>query len=200
MRYEDLAIRKERAYDDFVEEMRRHVEEVDPETLDEKNRKLYDYTKLNLHRTKRLAKTFTPSEEAREAMEMIDVPQRWTIMTEAWCGDSAQSAPIVAKLAALNSNVKLAVFLRDENPTAQERLEAEGSKGIPILLAFDAKGEELFRWGPRPKEAAALVKRLKAEGEPKEKFVERAHVWYAKDRGKSIEREVVEAASGAIRD
>jgi hypothetical protein len=200
MKYQDLSIENARPYDEFVEEMNRYVESVDPETLDGEERTRYDYTKLNAHRTKRIAKTFTPSDEARAAMEAIDVAQRWTIMTEQWCGDSAQSAPIIAKLAALNPGIELTVFLRDENPTAREYFEANGSKGVPILAAYDEEGEELFRWGPRPTEAAELVRRLKAEGEPKEAFVERAHVWYAKDRGKAIEREIVEAARGAIRD
>ena len=67
-----------------------------------------------------------------------------------------------------------------------------GTKSIPILVALDNEGVELFHWGPRPKEAADLVKNAKAEGLEHDAFIEKLHLWYGKNRGAALENEIMQ--------
>ena len=63
------------------------------------------------------------------------------------------------------------------------------SRSIPKLVSFDKDGNELFQWGPRPKEAQELVLTSKQNGEEKEKYNEKLHKWYALNRGATLETE-----------
>jgi len=65
-----------------------------------------------------------------------------------------------------------------------------GKRAIPVLVAFDLDGNELFRWGPRPEAAAELFRECKEAGQAKETILEELHRWYAKDRGCTIEEEL----------
>ncbi|MBN1348094.1 thioredoxin family protein [candidate division KSB1 bacterium] len=147
------------------------------------------HIKMNYHRSSRIQKTYTVSQELCESVKSIEQPQLWMVLTEAWCGDSAQILPEIAKVAACNKMIELKILLRDENPDIMERYLTDGKRAIPKLIAFDPEGNELFRWGPRPKAAAALVCRHLADGIEKMKVYEKLHKWYAKDRGKAIEAE-----------
>jgi hypothetical protein len=147
------------------------------------------YTQLNQRRTRRIRKTYQVSEPARRALAAIDVPQRWLVLTEPWCGDSAQCLPYIAAMAALSPRIELRILLRDENPDVMDRYLTGGKRGIPIVIAADAAGREIFRWGPRPRPAAELVAQAMASGLPREERLERLHLWYGRDRGRTIEAE-----------
>ncbi|MFQ5570255.1 MAG: thioredoxin family protein [Rhodothermales bacterium] len=176
-------------YEDFVEQMRKTVEAGD-EGLDERERKLFEYTKLNLHRTQRAHRTYKVSDELRALIRTITEPQRWLVLTEDWCGDSAQTIPYVAEMAALNPNIELRVLERDQNLDVMDRYLTDGKRSIPILLALDQHGKELFRWGPRPVEAAALVKVGQEAGLEKDAINQRLHLWYGRNRGRAVEAEL----------
>ena len=121
------------------------------------------------------------------------------VITEDWCGDSAQNLPYIAALAKMNSNISLRILLRDENPDIIDQYLTKGiSRSIPILVAFDEAGEELFRWGPRPKEAQELVEELKANGYIKKDYIEKLHYWYAKNRGNNIEAELTKLLTDPV--
>jgi hypothetical protein len=118
------------------------------------------------------------------------------VITEDWCGDSAQNLPIFASLASLNKNIDLRIVLRDENPDIMNHYLTNGiSRSIPILVVFDKSGNELFRWGPRPEEARELVDELKSQGYEKKEFLEKLHLWYARNRGKNTETELTDSLS-----
>jgi hypothetical protein len=68
----------------------------------------------------------------------------------------------------------------------------DGTRGIPKLTAFDSQGRELFRWGPRPKPAVELFRRFKEEEVPGPELREKLHLWYAKNRGRALEEELVD--------
>ena len=120
--------------------------------------------KLNLHRMNRIDKHYTVSEELKNIILQINEPQTWMIISETWCGDSAQNIPFIAKMAELNSKIKLAIILRDANPAIMDLYLTNGTRSIPIFILFNANGEELFRWGPRPREAVKLFADLKKDG------------------------------------
>ncbi len=92
---------------------------ANPPAVDEKNN--YDIKKLNLSRSARVEKQFVPSDELIEALNKISAPQLWIVLTESWCGDSAQNLPIIAKISELSKNVGLQILLRDSNPEIMDQ-------------------------------------------------------------------------------
>ncbi len=175
-------------------EYRRHfeqeVEKVRAETEASKDDHV-KYLPLNLARTLRIEKTYSPSDAVKQAASAIRQPQLWMILTEPWCGDSAQNLPCIFKIAACSSVIDIRVLLRDQNLDIMDSYLTNGTRGIPKLVAFDSQGGELFRWGPRPQAAARLFGDLLESGVPVQDVREKLHLWYAKDRGRALEREFV---------
>ena len=138
-------------------------------------------------------KQFQPSEELIEAVKRIDESQLWMVITEIWCGDSAQNLPIIAKAAELNDRIDLRILLRDSNTDIIDHYLTDGqSRSIPILVVFDLDGNELFKWGLRPDTAKTLVTNLKKDGFSKEEFNQQLHLWYGRNRGNELESELVQ--------
>ncbi len=177
-------------YEDFLQQIVEDVENTNPDELEGIDRKYYEYKKLNIQRSRRLEKQYSPSEKLIEAVNKVNTPQLWLVITESWCGDSAQSLPIIAKAAALNENIKLRIIQRDKNLHIMDKYLTNGSRSIPVLVAFDNDGNELFRWGPRPKAAQELVSSLKEKGLTKEEFNSKLHLWYARNKGEEIDNEL----------
>ena len=153
---------------------------------------------LNLQRMKRIDKTYRVPPELHQAIAALRRPQAWRVLTEPWCGDSAQSVGVLAAIAASASataTIDLRFVLRDQNPELMDRYLTDGNRAIPLLVAFDEHGSELFRWGPRPRPAVELFRLGKAEGLPREELLTRLHRWYALDRGRSVTAEIEELLS-----
>ena len=73
-----------------------------------------------------------------------------------------------------------------------------GTRSIPIVAAFNDEGEELFRWGPRPKAAVGLIDQWKSEGMEKSEWTEKLHLWYARNKGEELEKEFIELIENAV--
>lgn len=65
---------------------------------DNQTQVLADFTTLNMRRMSRLNKTLKLDDKLIEAINTISRPQTWLVITEAWCGDSAQSLPVIGKM------------------------------------------------------------------------------------------------------
>ncbi|MBX2973773.1 MAG: thioredoxin family protein [Flavobacteriales bacterium] len=159
-----------------------------------------DYTKLNLARARRIGKTLKVLPEVRTAMEGV-VPQTWLVITEPWCGDSAQNLPVLEALAALAPAITLRIALRDSTDVI-DRFLTNGTRSIPKLVAFDPATEKvLFTWGPRPQAAHDLVmgnKSLPEAGQlSKEALAEALHRWYHENSGAEVQREVAALVGNA---
>ncbi len=147
------------------------------------------YTELNLKRSRRIRKSFQPSEALRAAMQAISQPQLWMVITEPWCGDSAQCLPQIEGIAAASASVELRIILRDSNLDIMDLYLTNGKRGIPKLVAFAADGRELFAWGPRPQAAQQLFDDSLAAGHSNRERYEALHLWYARNRGADLDRE-----------
>ncbi|QQS35883.1 MAG: thioredoxin family protein [Ignavibacteriales bacterium] len=148
--------------------------------------------KLNVQRMKRVEKTFSVSEEMAEEISKINEKQTWMIISEPWCGDSAQIIPVLANIASANTLIDLKIILRDENSEIMDLYVTEDNKrSIPVLVIFDEAGEELLRWGSRPEVVEKLVKDLKSQGLTKDEWLVKLHLWYAQNKGIEIEREIL---------
>ena len=182
-------------YKEYKQKFIEVVNSTDVEKLDESERELFEYKKLNLVRSERIDKSYEVSAELTAEIQNIKEKQLWMVITETWCGDSAQNLPYLVKMAALNPNIDFRIILRDSNPEIMDLYLTNGTRSIPKLVAFDTEGNELFTWGPRPKAAHELIKQLKSEGIVKPELYEKLHLWYGRNRGKDIEAEFTELLS-----
>ncbi|MGA7722223.1 MAG: thioredoxin family protein [Ignavibacteriaceae bacterium] len=178
----------------YREYIQRVVNELaaDPGKLSNEEKELLDYKKLNMQRSSRIERTYDVSGELESLIKNIKDKQIWMVITEGWCGDSAQILPYIVKMAEVNSNIDLRILLRDSNPDIMELYLTNGTKSIPRLVVFDTEGNELFTWGPRPKVLQSLIHQWKIEGIVRPELYEKLHLWYSRDKGKEIEAEFTE--------
>ena len=95
-------------------------------------------------------------------------------------------------MASLSPFIDLKIILRDENPEITDAYPTNGSKSIPKLICLNAvTKEEIGIWGPRPFRIQQMVKEYKLMNPDSshEKFVEALHLWYAKDKGESLQED-----------
>lgn len=154
------------------------------------------YTKMNVHRMKRHDKHTDLNEELVERLGQVESEWTWVALTEAWCGDAAQSLPIINKMAEVNDNITFRLILRDENLDIMDQFLQNGrSRSIPKLICVDSNTHEVLGdWGPRPQEAQELYDNLRNNEDMQyQEVAERLHKWYAKDRGQSIQKEFLHA-------
>lgn len=166
-------------------------------------KELVNFTKLNLKRMQRIAKTTQIKNHLGEVLSANVIPQYWTVITEAWCGDSAQILPVLNKITEFSQGkIKLNIVFRDQNPELMEKYHTNGSKSIPKLIAVDSFGNELFTWGPRPKPAQAILDEWKKnpQGRSWDDFERELHSWYAHDKTLTIQKEFGEILAQQYRN
>lgn len=112
---------------------------------------MLNYTRLNLQRMERWLKTVKINAETETIIKNISSPQKWVVLTEAWCGDAAHSMPVLYLLSKSNPLIEFEWKLRDENLELMDQYLTNGGRSIPKLIVYNQNGEELFNWGPRPK-------------------------------------------------
>ncbi len=153
---------------------------------------LTHYTGLNIRRMNRLNKTTQIEDALKKVIQNIDRDQLWLVISEGWCGDAAQSLPVIHKMAELNDHIQLKIILRDENLEVMDAYLTNGSRSIPKLIILDAENlEEIAVWGSRPLAAQQLAADLKRQGMAYEEVNAAIQLWYAKDKTKSIQAEFV---------
>lgn len=148
------------------------------------------YVKLNKSRMNRWLRTGLLKGSTQQTIEKIREVQNWYIITEPWCGDAAHSVPFIYLLSELNQNIKLTLILRDSEPEWIERYLTNGSRSIPKLIVRNNYDEDLFTWGPRPKECQLLISELKKQQISDEDIKTRAQEWYNKNKGISLQEEI----------
>ncbi|WP_026954144.1 thioredoxin family protein [Algoriphagus vanfongensis] len=153
-----------------------------------------EYTRMSLRRMTRWGKTIKISPEMESLTRSLP-SQVWLVITEAWCGDAGQSVPYIQKLAELNPSIQLKLILRDEYPQIMDRYLTNGARSIPMMISFSPDlQEEYFVWGPRPE--FLMQRLLEYKNDPKgvssKEFSEGTHLWYAKDKHQSMEKELIQ--------
>ena len=158
---------------------------------DQKEDLIY-FTKLNAQRAKRVGKTVEV--EGALAEKIRSLPrQTWLLITETWCGDAANSVPVIAKMAELNPLIDLRIVLRDENLDLMDQF-SDPRVDVPFRssLRLDADLNVLFDWGPRPKDAQDLYWgwRERADREPYKEFQVVLQKWYNESNGCDVQDEM----------
>ena len=172
------------SYPEFMEQMEAFVTEQ-TSSAPEPSESFAGYTKLNLARMKRLAKTIQLPEAVINAFKDFSEKRQWLVITESWCGDAAQTMPIMQQLSELNPSIELKVVYRDQNPALMDAFLTEGTRSIPILISYDPITEQVLgHWGPRPTPLNQRVREEKAlKGSLCPEFRKELQLWYNKDKG-----------------
>lgn len=152
------------------------------------------YAELNEARLHRLDKTLKVSEEATTSLKNLTKKYIWIVISESWCGDAAQSVPMLNKMAEVTDKVEMKIVFRDQNLELMDQFLTNGGRSIPKLVIVEADTlKVLGDWGPRPAGATKLVTDYKAEhGSFDQTGAVELQKWYTKNKGQEVQNEVVE--------
>ncbi|MFC5048028.1 thioredoxin family protein [Aquimarina hainanensis] len=183
----DEGIKNSRSYSDYRTLVNDLISEG-KSTAKEQTEDLLNYSTLNNRRMKRLDKTIKIDETIASGIKAKKLDVTWLVLSEGWCGDAAQSLPVINKVAEINEGIDLRIVLRDENDALMSHFLTNGGKAIPKLIAIDNSNREIIgTWGPRPSTATKMVNDYKEKhGGLDAQFKEDLQVWYNKDKGENI--------------
>lgn len=150
----------------------------------QQSEELSNYTKLNQARIKRLTKTQKVNDEITKTINLLNSKITFLVLTESWCGDAAQTVPVIYKVAEESENTSLKIAYRDENSELMDQFLTNGNQAIPKLIVLDNNNNVIADWGPRPSTATKMVNDYKQKhGGLSDQFKEDLQIWYNKDKG-----------------
>lgn len=120
------------------------------------------------------------------------IPGTWhlLVLSADWCGDAVNSIPVLARLAEEVSDFELRVLSVEENPDLMDTHLTNGkSRSIPVVLLLDDDFKEHGWWGPRPRPLQEWVIKEGLSIPSAERY-KRVRRYYAKDRGRTMFREL----------
>lgn len=177
------------SYDDYRAKIKSKLE-ADKATAAENP--MTHYILLNETRMDRLEKTISVDEDSADKLRNLKRNYTWLVISEGWCGDAAQLVPIFHKLDLCSPKIEMKIVFRDENDALMDLFLTNGSRSIPKLIVLDGS-RVVSHWGPRPKGAADLIVRYKAEkGSIDDEAKKDLQLWYLHDKGRSTINEIVE--------
>ncbi|MEY4594539.1 MAG: hypothetical protein RIQ47_949 [Bacteroidota bacterium] len=151
-----------------------------------------EYLAVNWQRSIRNEKTFEISEALQHKLEMLNQKITWLVITEPWCGDSAQCLPAIYKIAsASNGKINLRIVYRDQHHDLIDAFLTNGARAIPKLIQLNESVEVTGIWGPRPEAAQDLVNKLKSNSSTADLYKEELHRWYAENKNNDIQEELL---------
>jgi hypothetical protein len=155
----------------------------------------YDkYIPINKQRVKRIRKALVKEGlrvELTAAAKGMKPGTRMLVLNEFWCGDGAQILPVHEAIEAESAGkLEVRVLLRDENVDVMDLFLTNGGRAIPKTVLLDADMNVLGTWGPRPAEAMALVRRIKADPVLAHTYSQEVHKWYSADKQQNIQGEL----------
>lgn len=154
---------------------------------------LLHYTKMNLQRMNRVEKTTVLSEALSLAIANVKGNYHFLVISEGWCGDAAQIVPVIEKIvSAAPDKFDLKLVLRDQHLPLIDANLTNGGRAIPVLLILDEDFNLVMpKWGPRPLVLQELMNVWKTESSDMMEIATKLHSWYAKDKTKAIQHELL---------
>ena len=149
---------------------------------------LVEFTALNAVRMRRVSKTSKIPASLLAVLQTQAVGKlHWTVITESWCGDAAQTGPLMAAMAK-QAGISIHWMLRDSPPLLIDDFLTGGSKSIPLWVISNASGEVLGHWGARPQALQQVVSANKSQPDSlsKQDMAVQIQLWYARDRGRTF--------------
>lgn len=158
-----------------------------------------EIAQLNQARMDRLDRKARFLPETTATLTRLERDLLMLVLTEGWCGDAAQTVPVLQHLAAASPRLELRLVLRDEHPELMDHFLTEGGRSIPKLILLDPETlEVLGDWGPRPAAAQKMAMDYKHQPEPKPDYATHhleLHRWYARNKTEDAQRELIELLS-----
>jgi hypothetical protein len=155
--------------------------------------KVKEYINLNQRRMHRVEKTYVPSAEIVTQVKNLKHKTYWLILTEHWCGDASQTLPALNAIAELSEGkIEMKLVYRDQNDELMNAYLTNGTRSIPKLVQLDEHFNVTGIWGPRPTVAQKMVKELKSNPATAATYANELHLWYAKDKQQSLEKEAAQ--------
>ncbi|HEX6041770.1 thioredoxin family protein [Longimicrobium sp.] len=115
------------------------------------------------------------------------------VITEDWCGDASNTVPVMARLAEVLPSIQIRLVKRDENAELMDAFLTNGSRSIPIAVVLRPDWTVAGTWGPRPAELQDFVLTEKKAGlRPVDDIYRDVRRWYAKDRGETTLRALLD--------
>lgn len=150
-----------------------------------------EYIKLNQARMSRIDKTIKPSAGLLHQVQQLTHKTYWLILSEHWCGDSAQNLPVLNALAEANpEKLELRLIYREQQPALMNAHLTNGTRSIPKLIQLDEHFNVTGSWGPRPNVAQKLVADLKSNPETAPAYKDQLHLWYVKNKHQALQEEI----------
>ena len=160
-------------------------------TGDQENTEHINYTKLNLARMHRLNKTITLTDSLKTILQHVKSKFTFLVVTETWCGDAAQNLPVLNAIECACENIELKLVLRDENLELIDHYLTNGGRAIPKLICIETSSlNELFTWGPRPKELLKITSNFNNNNVPVAERGEIIQRWYNQNKGVDLQHEL----------
>jgi hypothetical protein len=150
-----------------------------------------EYARVNLVRMLRLDKTLTLLPTIASNLQHLKTPHTLLVITEGWCGDSAQIVPVFAKMEAACPALKLLFLFRDEHLDLMDQYLTKGARSIPKVICFETEsGQEKWTWGPRPQALQAEVEKLLQQHVSKEEKGLFVQSWYNHNKTEATQNEI----------
>ncbi len=156
-----------------------------------------EITKLNLHRMKRI------NEAQLESLKYeLPITIGVAILTEAWCGDSAQNIPWLEHF--FNScypKMQSYYFFRDDNPELMNQFLTNGSRSIPKCIFYNlSNGQVLDTWGARPEKIKIWLTNFRTQNPEisKHEWEIALHKYYTQNKGAAIMNDLNKIIGGLI--
>lgn len=189
-----IALPKTYNFDEYLHLVKSLVAEG-KSTGEDQSEEIVYYTGLNLVRMERITKVFSFTDQLFDAVQRLTQNYRFVVLTEAWCGDAAQTVPVFNYIAkASKGKISLELLLRDENLDLMDQYLTNGGRSIPKLIIYNEKNEVVETWGPRPQVLSDFMRELKEENPDMELslMIEKIQLWYARDRTLSVQHELTD--------
>lgn len=116
---------------------------------------------------------------------------RLLVINEDWCWDAANTVPVLARMSDAAGGPEIRVVGRDAHPEVMDQYLTNGTRSIPIVIVLDREFRELGAWGPRPRDIQAWATEHKGRMS-KDEFYKELRRRFARDKGESTLREVLE--------
>ncbi len=178
-----IALNHSFTYASFLEQMAELVKS-NKSSGKEQSKDLTNFTKLNQARIKRLSKTQKTNQAILDTLSSLTQKLTFIVLTESWCGDAAQTIPVIYKVAEASDKIDLKIAYRDENLDLMNQFLTHGNQAIPKLIVLDNSNNIIAHWGPRPTIATKMVNDYKNEnGGLDAQFKKDLQIWYNKNKG-----------------
>ena len=120
-----------------------------------------DQVKVNKQAIEQIYANVETPAEATSFFDGLNEPLQLAIFTAAWCGDAISTTPTIMRLAENTSNLKMAIFDRDQELDLTNSFLPEHRAGtVPVFIVFDSQMRMIGRFIETAKELVPTLDKM----------------------------------------